>query len=97
MNDNDTITTLSCEDALTLEWEYDADDEMNVETYFVELSDDEDMDYPDTEEELEQEDETDDFWPTDEQVAAWEDADAAWRNPDAYWTGDAQYDPDREI
>lgn len=92
---DDSTSTLSREDALTLEC-CDTDDEMRIETYIVEVSEDEDQDYPDTETDSEQE-EDDAFWPTDEQVAAWEDADAAWRNPDADWTGDAQYDPNGEI
>lgn len=87
MTDDNTISTLSREDALTLECE-DTDDEFALS---VEFSDE------DTEAELEEEDEADDFWPTDEQVAAWEAEDAQWRNPDAYWTGDAQYDPNGEI
>lgn len=64
--DNDTLSTLSCEDALTLEWE-DTDDEFAGSMDFSE---------PDTEAELDQEDETDDFWPTSDQV------DLDWTVPD---------------
>lgn len=91
-DDNDTLSTLSREDALTLECE-NTDDKMEVETFLVDVSDDEDADYPDTETDSGIEDA---FWPTDEQVASWEDADAAWRNPDVYSQEDG-YDPDGEI
>lgn len=84
MTDDNTISTLSREDALTLEWT-DTDEELEYS------SDD------DTEAELEAEDETDDFWPTDEQIAAWEESDAQWRNPEAYWVGPDVYDPTGEI
>lgn len=87
-DDNDTITTLSREDALTLECE-DTEEEFALSTEYE--SDD------DTEAELEAEDEADDFWPTDEQVAAWEEEDAQWRNPEAYWVGPDVYDPAGEI
>jgi len=94
-DDNDTLSTLSREDALTLECE-NTEEEFQFETYIVDVSDDEDADYPDTETDSGIEDADDSFWPTDEQVAAWEDADAAWRNLDAYYGG-GDYDPNGEI
>ena len=84
---DDTLSTLSREDALTLECE-ETDEEFALSVESEE---------PDTEDELEAEDESDDFWPTDDQVAAWELEDAAWRNVDAYWGGDSGYDAAREI
>lgn len=86
-DDTTSISTLSREDALTIECD-DTEEEFALSTEFSE---------PDTEAELDAEDELDDFWPTDDQISAWEDADAAWRNPDAFWTDDAQYDPNGEI
>ena len=95
-DDNDTISTLSREDALTLECE-NTDEEMQIETYIVEHSDDEEnADYPDSETDSQPDDDDDYFWPTDDQVAAWEDADAIWRNFDAY-PDDNGYDPNGEI
>ena len=95
MTDDDTLSTLSREDALTLECE-DTEEELRIETFIVEMSDDEDAEYPDTETDSEPEEE-DSFWPTDEQVAAWEDADAAWRNLDAYYYDVPGYDAAGEI
>ena len=92
-DDNDTLSTLSREDALTLECE-NTEEEFHIETYIVDVSDDEDVDYPDTETDSGIEDA---FWPTDEQVAAWEAEDAEWRNPDALWGGEGGYDPAGEI
>lgn len=83
MTDN-SIATLSCEDNLTVEC-YETDEEVKIETYIVEVSDDEEEDYPDTDSEYE-EDDDDYFWPTDEQVALWNNEAAEWRNPDAYWS-----------
>lgn len=87
-DDTDTVSTLSREDALALECE-ETDEEFALSMEYD--SDD------DTEAELEQEDEADDFWPTDEQVAAWEESDAQWRNPEAYWGVEGLYDPSGEI
>ena len=83
----DTTTTLSREDALTLEC-YDTDDEFEGSTEFSEL---------DTEDELEMGDEADDFWPTDEQVAAWDAEASTWRNEEAYSVRPTQYDASGEI
>ena len=92
---DDTISTLSREDALTLECD-DTDEEMKIETFIVDVSDDEEMDYPDSDSEPGDEEE-DVFWPSDEQVAAWEEEDGQWRNPDALWGGEGLYDPAGEI
>jgi len=94
-DDNDTISTLSREDALTLECD-ETEEEVRIETYIAEPSEDGDVDYPDTETDSQPDDDDDYFWPTDDQVAAWEDADAIWRNFDAY-PDDNGYDPNGEI
>lgn len=87
-DDSQTTITLSREDALTLE----------CEEYITEhLDDDEEIDYPDTESESEPEEDDDAFWPTDEQVAGWEEEADQWRNPDAYWPDDLVYDPVGEV
>jgi hypothetical protein len=93
MTDNDSTSTLSREDALTLECD-DTDDELKIETYIVEPSVDGEVDYPDTESE-DAEDELP--WLTDEEIAAMEEADAQWRNPDAYYYDYPGYDPAGEI
>ena len=97
-DDNDTISTLSREDALTLECE-DTEEEVRIETYIVDASDDEDADYPesDTDSEPDQNDEEEPLWLSDEEIAALEAADALWRNPDAYYYDYPGYDPAGEI
>jgi hypothetical protein len=98
-DDNNSISTLSREDALTLECE-DTEEEFRLETFIVEVSDDEAPEYSDTETENFADDEGEDedaFWPTDEEIAAMEAADALWRNPDAYYYDSPGYDPAGEI
>ena len=89
MSDTDSITTLSSEDALTLEC-CETDEEMHVETQSVESLEDDEMD-------IETEEDEDWSWPSDDQIAAWEEEDAQWRNPDAYWNWGGGYDPNGEI
>ncbi len=97
MSDDDTISTLSREDALTLECD-ETDEEFRIETYIVDVSDDDDLDYPETDSDSEpDQDDEEPGWISDEQIAAWEDADAMWRNPDAYYYDYPGYDPAGEI
>lgn len=95
MTDNDSTSTLSREDALTLEC-YDTEEEMNIETYIVEESDD-DEDYPETESESDSEDDEYHFWPSDEQIGIWDHEDAQWRNFEAHYYDEFGYDPNGEI
>ena len=97
MSDDDTISTLSREDALTLECD-ETDEEFRIETYIVDVSDDEGAEYPESETDSEpDQDDEGPGWISDEQIAAWEDADALWRNPDAYYYDTPGYDPAGEI
>ena len=94
---DDTISTLSREDALTLECD-DTEEEVWIETYIVDVSDDETADYPDTETESSAvDDDEEPPWISDEQIAAWEAEDALWRNPDAYYYESPGYDATGEI
>ena len=96
-DDSQTTITLSREDALTLECE-DTEEEVRIETYIVDASDDEDADYPDTETESSAvDDDEEPPWLSDEEIAAMEAADALWRNPDAYYYDYPGYDPSGDI
>jgi hypothetical protein len=96
-DDTASISTLSREDSLTLECQ-DTDEEIQIQTYIVDVSDDEDADYSesDTDTEPDQNDE-EPPWISDEQVATWEAVDALWRNPDAYYYDIVGYDVNGEI
>ncbi len=96
-DDDNSISTLSREDALTLECE-DTEEELRIETYIVEASDDEAPEYSetDTDSEPDQDDE-EPPWISEEEIAALEAADALWRNPDAYYYDYPGYDPNGEI
>ena len=94
-DDSTSIRTLSREDALTLECE-DTEDEFRVETFLIEPLEDDEDDEEESETESASEEE-DWFWPTDGQVAAWEDEEALWRNPNALWEEDGGYEPNGEI
>jgi hypothetical protein len=96
-DNNDTISTLSREDALTLECE-DTEEELRIETFIVDASDDEDVDYSESETDSEpDQDDEEPGWISDEQIAIMEAADALWRNPDAYYYDAIGYDPSGEV
>ena len=96
-DDNNSISTLSREDALTLECE-DTEEEVRIETFIVDVSDDEETEYPESETDSEpDQDDEEPGWISDEEIAAMEAADALWRNPDAYYYEYPGYDPAGEI